>query len=83
MEIVNQNQQELKMGVYKHYNGNLYLVIGLAKNSETLEDLVVYIPLYTPEEVLSRMWVRPLEMFLSDTEWEGKTVKRFTYHGQR
>jgi len=71
------------MGVYKHYKGNLYLVIGLAKNSETLEDLVVYIPLYTPEEVLSRMWVRPLEMFLSDTEWEGKTVKRFTYVGVR
>jgi len=75
--------EELKMGVYKHYKGNLYLVIGLAKNSETLEDLVVYIPLYTPEEVLSRMWVRPLEMFLSDTEWEGKTVKRFTYVGVR
>ena len=69
------------MGVYQHYKGNKYLVIGIAKHSETLEDLVVYIPLY--ENELSKIWVRPMAMFLDSLEWEGKTVERFTYVGER
>ena len=73
--------EELKLGVYKHYKGNKYLVIGLAKHSETNEDLVVYIPIY--ESDLSRIWVRPLEMFLEDVEIEGKKVPRFEYLGPR
>jgi hypothetical protein len=54
--------QKLQMGVYKHYKGNKYLVLGVAKHSETLEDLVVYTTLYENEK--SAMWVRPLKMFL-------------------
>ncbi|CAG1023230.1 hypothetical protein DOJK_02184 [Patescibacteria group bacterium] len=72
--------KELKLGIYQHYKGNKYLVIGIAKHSETLEELVVYITLYDNE--LSKIWVRPLEMFLEDIEFEGKTVPRFKYLGE-
>lgn len=71
----------LKMGVYKHYKGNKYLVIGIAKHSESLEDLVVYIPLYDNE--MSKIWVRPLAMFEEEIEWEGKKMPRFEYLGER
>lgn len=67
----------LKLGRYKHYKGNEYQVIGTAKHSETLEDLVVYESLY--ENKLSRLWVRPLAMFLEDVEVDGKKVPRFEY----
>lgn len=53
--------------LYRHYKGNLYYVVGLAEHSETNELMVVYHALYGDNE----MWVRPLEMFLSEVE-EGK-----------
>lgn len=65
-------------GIYKHYKtGNLYKVLGVAKHSETLEDVVVYEALY--ENNVSTLWVRPLKMFVEEVEWEGKKVKRFAY----
>lgn len=72
--------QELKFGVYRHYKGEYYLVLGLAHHSETQERLVVYVPLYVREG--PRLAVRPLEMFLEDVEIDGKTIPRFTYIGQ-
>ena len=63
------------MGVYKHYKGNKYLVLGVAKHSETLEDLVVYTALYENEK--SVMWVRPLKMFLENVMIDDKKVPRF------
>jgi len=61
------------LGKYKHYKGNMYEVIGVAKHSETLEELVVYRALYGENE----LWIRPLKMFLEKVEVEGKKVKRF------
>lgn len=63
------------LGVYRHYKGNQYEVIGFAKHSETLEDMVVYKALYG-ERVT---WVRPLSMWENPIEIDGKTVKRFTF----
>lgn len=70
----------LKIGFYKHYKGDLMKVLGTAKHSETLEDLVVYDHLGTNE--LSDLWVRPLGMFLEDVDVDGKTVKRFEWVGE-
>jgi hypothetical protein len=68
----------VKLGVYEHYkSGKKYRVIGVAKHSETLEDMVVYEALY--ENEMSKLWVRPLEMFLEDVEVDGKRVPRFKY----
>lgn len=70
----------LKSGFYKHYKGHMVQVLGVAKHSETLEDLVVYDHLGTNE--LSELWVRPLAMFLEDVEVDGKTMKRFEWVGE-
>ena len=69
----------VKMGVYKHFKGMEYTVLGIAKHSETLEDMVVYICNY--ENPRSRIWVRPLTMFLEVVEYNGEQVTRFTYIG--
>jgi hypothetical protein len=49
----------MKLGIYEHYKGNRYEVIGLAKHSETMEELVVYRALYGEHG----LWVRPRAMF--------------------
>lgn len=64
----------IKLGVYQHYKGSKYEVIALAKNSETLEDMVVYKALYGEGQI----WVRPLEMFEEKVEVDGKNISRFT-----
>lgn len=69
---------KLRLGKYKHSKtGNFYQVLNVAKHSETLEDLVVYECLY--DNPLSKIWVRPLEMFLEDVELNGKKVPRFVF----
>lgn len=73
------NVMELKLGKYKHYKGGEYRVIGVAKHSETLEDLVVYEALYKNE--VSKLWVRPLSMFTEEIERDGQKIKRFKYIG--
>lgn len=71
---------EVKPGIYKHYKGNFYLVIGSAKHSETLEDMIVYMALYDSSEFgKNQIWVRPLSNFFEDVEFEGKKVKRFEF----
>ena len=54
--------------------------IGVAKHSETLEDMVMYEALYENER--SKFWVRPLKMFLEEVEVGGKKIPRFTYIGE-
>lgn len=66
---------EVKKGIYQHYKGKKYEVLGIAKHSETLEDMVIYKALY--ENSLSNFWVRPLKMWNEKIEINGKTVKRF------
>jgi len=68
------NQRELKLGKkYRHFKGNDYLVLYLAKHSETMEELVVYQALYGERGI----WVRPLDMFLGQKEVNGQIINRF------
>jgi hypothetical protein len=60
-------------GRYRHYKGKDYHVIGVAKHSETEEDLVVYRELYGAYG----LWVRPVEMFCEKVNTGGKLVSRF------
>jgi hypothetical protein len=68
-------ENKIKIGKYRHYKGKEYEVIGIAKHSETLEEMVVYRALYGEGE----LWVRPLKMFLEEVEVDGKKVARFEY----
>lgn len=68
----------MKLGKYRHFKGNEYEVIGIAKNSENLEDTVVYRALYGDKG----LWVRPLSMFEETIERDGQVFKRFTYIGE-
>lgn len=65
----------MELGLYKHYKGNIYEVIGVAKHSETLENMVVYKATYQPEG--ENLWVRPLKMFLETIVIDGVEQKRF------
>jgi len=71
---------KLKLGRYQHYKGHFYKVIGIAKHSETLEELVIYEALY--ENPDGKLWVRPLKMFLEKVEINGKKVPRFKFVGK-
>jgi hypothetical protein len=63
----------LEPGLYRHYKGRDYTVIGVARHSETEEELVVYRPEYGERG----LWVRPLAMFTEMVEVDGKVVPRF------
>lgn len=65
----------MENGFYKHYKGNIYEVIGIARHSETLEELVVYKATYQPEG--QNLWVRPLTMFTENVVVDGVEVERF------
>lgn len=67
----------VNIGKYRHFKGNEYEVIGIAKHSETLEPHVVYRALYGEKG----LWVRPQSMFQEDVERDGRTFKRFEYIG--
>lgn len=58
---------------YRHFKGKEYLVLHIAKHSETLEELVVYQALYGEMGI----WVRPLNMFMEQVEVKGQWVPRF------
>lgn len=66
---------ELRPGLYRHYKGNSYQVIGIARHSESGEELVVYRPLYGE----SGLWVRPLAMFVEAVEVDGISQPRFSW----
>ena len=67
----------MKLGTYKHYKGKYYEVIGIAKHSETLEELVVYYCLY-PNKT-GQLWVRSATMFGEIVLVDGKKIPRFTF----
>jgi hypothetical protein len=63
---------EIKIGKYRHFKGNEYRVLGMARHSETMEEMVVYQALYGEHGI----WVRPAHMW-------NETVDRDGYHGPR
>ncbi len=60
-------------GRYRHYKGNEYTVIGIARHSETLEEMVIYRAEYGD----GGLWARPLSMFTESVTVNGRTVPRF------
>lgn len=67
-------RREIPPGRYRHFKGNEYEVLYIARHSETLAPLVVYRALYGEGGV----WVRPAEMWNETVERDGKTSRRFT-----
>lgn len=64
----------IETGRYQHYKGNLYEVVGVALDSENLQPLVIYKPLYKSKVTL---WARPYDMFTSTVIMDGIEVARF------
>jgi len=64
----------IEPGVYVHYKGLRYQVLGVVRHSETREPMVLYRPLYGE----GAMWVRPFAMFVESVEHEGRRRPRFT-----
>lgn len=65
-------------GIYKHYKGKKYEVIGVARHSETLEEFVIYKALYNSTEFGNQaLWIRPKKMFFQMVKIDGKSVPRF------
>jgi hypothetical protein len=69
----------IRPGRYRHYKGNDYEVVGIARHSETEEGMVVYRKLYGD----GSLWVRPLVMFIEDVVVDGRTVPRFIWIGEK
>lgn len=65
----------MKLGIYKHYKGDLYEVIGIARHTETMEEMIIYKALYGDY----KMWVRPKQLFDALVIHNGSKVRRFEY----
>lgn len=72
-----QEPEDVPTGRYRHYKGQEYVVLGVARHSETEEELVVYRQDYGDRS----LWVRPKSMFLERVEVEGQVVPRFEFVG--
>lgn len=70
--------ESIKPGRYRHFKGKEYAVLGVARHSETEDELVVYRALYGD----FGLWVRPVSMWNETVERDGKTFRRFTYIGE-
>ena len=66
---------EIKPGIWQHFKGNRYRVLGIASHSETLEPMVVYRALYGE----GGLWVRPLSMWTEQVERDGYCGPRFVF----
>ena len=71
--IIAEEQQKMIGREFRHFKGGHYRLEGFAKDSETLEPMVVYRALYGE----GGLWVRPAKMFFETIERDGKTIKRF------
>ena len=71
-------KERIQIGKWKHFKGNSYEVVGIAKHSETLSPMVIYRALYGDGE----LWARPVSMWLELVTRDGKTFPRFTYQGE-
>lgn len=63
------------MGKYRHFKGDVYKVIGVARHTETYELLVIY---QNPDDD-SKQWARPISMFKSDVLLNGKKIETFSF----
>ena len=70
--------EEIRIGKYRHFKGNEYRVLGMARHSETLEEMVVYQALYGEQGI----WVRPAHMWNETVERDGYCGPRFAYIGE-
>ncbi len=64
-------------GLYQHYKGPQYKVLGVVRHSETLEPLVLYHPMAGDQA----LWVRPWAMFTGEVEVDGRQMPRFRFIG--
>jgi hypothetical protein len=70
----------LKPGKYQHYKGQFYQLIGVARHSKTLEELLVYRALYHSDQFGDQaLWVRPAAMFLESVDLPGQSIPRFKF----
>jgi hypothetical protein len=67
----------VELGIYKHYKGNLYQVIGIASHTETGEEMIVYQALYDKYQ----LWIRPKIMFCEQITYNNQNVYRFVFIG--
>ena len=73
-------EEGIKLGKYKHFKGGKYEVMGVARHSETLEKLVIYKALYINKQYeKGQIWARPLAMFMSLKNINGKKIPRFVF----
>lgn len=70
----------MKIGIYKHYKGKEYQVLGTARHSENLEELIIYKALYYSEKFGNNaLWVRPKKNFIETIIHQGQKVPRFKF----
>ncbi len=67
----------IRLGKYKHFKGHICNVIGIARDTETMEKLVIYT--HPNKEGIDEMWARPVSLFLSKKRVDGELVDRFVY----
>lgn len=70
----NSKTETLELGIYEHYKGARYRVIGVGKHTETEEQVVIYEPLYESDVAY---WIRPYDMFNETVKKDGKVIQRF------
>ena len=78
MAVHGEKIELIKIGRYRHFKGNEYQVLAIARHSENMEEMVVYQALYGEHGI----WVRPASMWLEDVTRDGKTFPRFSYIGE-
>ncbi len=75
---ISEQARSVKLGLYEHFKGNKYMLHGVVWHSETEEEMALYQHLYGDFS----FWVRPLNMFLEEVEYQGKRMPRFKYIGE-
>lgn len=72
-----ENRELVVGGIYKHFEGKVYKIVGVARHSETLEKMVVYEWIEGESDLPEKIWVRSYDMFLENVTKDGKTFPQF------